>query len=99
MAITKNWEVDLNRDLYAGSWKQLSGKVREQWSTFCGDETGANAARIIQLHGSIQVRQAISKQQIERRLREFVQRTPRTRPVQALDPPVGDNTEKSGELP
>jgi uncharacterized protein YjbJ (UPF0337 family) len=72
--IKQRWEKDMNRDRVEGSWKQLSGKVREQWSKFLGDESGVNAARHTQLAGSIEVRRAISKEETERQFRDFLYR-------------------------
>ena len=59
------------RDRVEGNWKQISGKVREQWSQLFGNEAGANAARHTQLAGRIQVQYGISKDEAERQLRDF----------------------------
>jgi uncharacterized protein YjbJ (UPF0337 family) len=64
----------MNRDLVEGSWRQLSGKVHEEWSKLIGDEAGVSAARHTQLAGSIQVRHGISKDETERQLKEFLHR-------------------------
>jgi uncharacterized protein YjbJ (UPF0337 family) len=64
----------MTRDRVEGSWKQISGKVREQWSQIVGDEWGVNAARHTQLAGRIQVRHGISKEETERQLRDFLYR-------------------------
>jgi uncharacterized protein YjbJ (UPF0337 family) len=69
--IRQRQETDMNRDRVEGSWKQLSGKVGEQWSKLIGDEPGVNAARHTQLAGSIQVRHGMSKEETERQIRDF----------------------------
>ena len=64
----------MNLDRIAGSWKQLSGKVQEQWSRLRGDESGAAAARHAQLAGDIQVRRGMSNEESERQLKDFLDR-------------------------
>lgn len=64
----------MNRDRVEGNWKQLRGNLREQWGRLLGNESGANAGRRDQLAGSIQVRQGISKEEIERQLSDFLDR-------------------------
>lgn len=64
----------MNRDRVAGSWKQLSGSVREQWSRLLGDESGVSAAQHTQLAGSIQVRRGMSTEDTERQLKDFLDR-------------------------
>ncbi len=64
----------MNRDRVAGSWKQFSGNVQEQWSRLIGDESGVDAAKYAQLAGSIQVRHGMSNEESERQLRDFQSR-------------------------
>ena len=64
----------MNRDRVEGNWKQLRGKLREQWGKLLGNEAGVDAGRRDQLAGNIQVRQGISKEEIERQLSDFLDR-------------------------
>jgi len=64
----------MNRDRVEGNWKQLRGNLREQWGKLLGNESGVDAGRRDQLAGSIQVRQGISKEEIERQLSDFLDR-------------------------
>jgi len=64
----------MNRDRVEGNWKQLRGNLREQWGRLLGNESGVDAGRRDQLAGSIQVRQGISKEEIERQLSDFLDR-------------------------
>ncbi len=64
----------MNRDRVEGNWKQLRGNLREQWGRLLGNESGVDAGRRDQLAGSIQVRQGISKEEIERQLSDFLER-------------------------
>lgn len=64
----------MNRDRVAGSWKQFSGNVQEQWCLLVGDEPGVSAAKHTQLAGRMQVRQGRSSDEAERQLRDFLSR-------------------------
>ena len=64
----------MNRDRVAGSWKQFSGNVQEQWNRFVGDEAGVSAAQHTRLAGSIQVRRGMSMEETERQFRDFLDR-------------------------
>ena len=64
----------MNRDRIAGSWKQVSGSVQEQWSRLIGDEAGVSAAQYTRLAGSVQLRHARSSEEAERQLRDFLSR-------------------------
>lgn len=64
----------MNRDRVAGSWKQFSGSVQEQWSRFAGDESGVGAAQHTRLAGRIQARRGRSTEDAERQLKDFLNR-------------------------
>jgi uncharacterized protein YjbJ (UPF0337 family) len=64
----------MNWNRVEGSWKQLSGKAEEMWSTLVGDELGVDAARRTQLSGSIQVRRGMSEEEAERQIGDFAYR-------------------------
>jgi uncharacterized protein YjbJ (UPF0337 family) len=61
----------MNRDRFAGMWKQCSGKVREEWCRLTGDEPGMAAARHDQRAGWNQEGRGISKEAVERQYKEF----------------------------
>ena len=61
----------MNRDRFEGAWKQFSGKVREEWCKLTDDVRGVVAARRDQRAGRMQERRGISKESVERQLREF----------------------------
>ena len=64
----------MNRDLVEGSWKQFSGKLKEQWGMLIRNESSTDAGRRDQLAGSIQVRHGYSKVEAERQVSDFLQR-------------------------
>jgi uncharacterized protein YjbJ (UPF0337 family) len=61
----------MNRDRFEGIWKQLSGKVREEWYRLTGDEPGMVAARRDQGAGWNQEGHGIWKETAARQPREF----------------------------
>jgi uncharacterized protein YjbJ (UPF0337 family) len=64
----------MNRDRVEGNLKQFSGKLKEQWGRLTHDESGVDAGRRDQLAGSVQVRHAMSKEETERQVRDFLYR-------------------------
>jgi uncharacterized protein YjbJ (UPF0337 family) len=64
----------MNRDRFEGAWKQLGGKVKEEWCRLTDDVTGVVAAKRDQRAGWIQEGRGISKETVERQLKEFLVR-------------------------
>jgi len=61
----------MNRDRLQGIWKQFSGGVKEAWCKLTDDVPGVAAARQEQRAGWIQEGRGISKETIQRQLKEF----------------------------
>ena len=53
-------------DRVAGNWKQMKGKVKEQWGDLTDDDLDKIAGRRDQLEGKIQERYGIAKDQARR---------------------------------
>ena len=53
--------VAMNWDRIAGNWKQLKGKIKEQWGYLTDDDLDKIDGRREQLEGKIQERYGISK--------------------------------------
>ena len=64
----------MNRDRFEGVWKQFSGRVKEKWCRRIDDVAGVVAARRDQRAGWIQEGRGISKETVERQLKEFLVR-------------------------
>jgi uncharacterized protein YjbJ (UPF0337 family) len=47
-------EIDMNRDIVQGNWKQFKGKVRVRWGRLVGDYLGVVTGRRTQLVGERQ---------------------------------------------
>jgi len=64
----------MNRDRIEGRWKQLSGKLREQWGYLTSDRLSVVAGRHDQLAGKAQARYGIRKEEARRQLKDFQRR-------------------------
>ena len=51
----------MNKDTVEGNWKQLKGKVKEQWGKLTDDDFDVIAGKRDQLLGRIQERHGISR--------------------------------------
>jgi len=58
----------MNEARIAGSWKQLKGRLMEQWGELVEDEAMVVAGRREQLAGRIQVRYGLALEEAERQL-------------------------------
>ena len=61
----------MNQDIFDGNWKQLKGKVREQWGRLTDDDLDKAAGKRDQVLGKIQERYGIAKDEAERQLKDF----------------------------
>jgi uncharacterized protein YjbJ (UPF0337 family) len=66
----------MNQDRINGRWKQLKGKVKEQWGRLTDDDLDVIAGRRDQLLGRIQQRHGLAKDEADRELRSFEGRDP-----------------------
>jgi len=64
----------MNRDRFEGVWKQLTGKVREEWCSLTDDVPGMISARRYQRAGWIQEGRGISRESLERQSRDVMVR-------------------------
>jgi uncharacterized protein YjbJ (UPF0337 family) len=64
-------EPNMNSDTLSGNWKQLRGKVKEQWGKLTDDDLEVASGRRDQIVGAIQKRYGLAKDEAERQLKEF----------------------------
>ena len=64
--------MDWNR--IEGNWKQLKGKVKEQWGQLTDDELDLIAGRREQLEGKIQKRYGITKDAARKDVDDWIMR-------------------------
>ena len=61
----------MNEDTIKGNWKQLKGKVKEQWGKLTDDDFDVIAGKRDQLLGRIQERHGVSREEAERQVSEW----------------------------
>ena len=61
----------MNRDILKGQWKQLKGKVQEQWGKLTSDEVDRLNGDFNQLVGRVQERYGIAKEDAERQVADW----------------------------
>jgi uncharacterized protein YjbJ (UPF0337 family) len=68
----------MNKDTVEGNWKQLKGKVKEQWGKLTDDDFDVIAGKRDQLLGRIQERHGISRDEAEKQVADWERRDGRT---------------------
>jgi len=61
----------MNWDRIEGSWKQLKGRMREQWGRLTDDELDKIAGRRDRLAGSLQDSYGIAREEAEQQIEDF----------------------------
>jgi uncharacterized protein YjbJ (UPF0337 family) len=66
----------MNQDRIKGQWKQVKGRIKEQWGRLTDDDLDVIAGKRDQLLGRIQERHGIAKEEADRQVRDFEHRNP-----------------------
>ena len=61
----------MNTDRIAGQWKQLSGKIKQQWGKLTDDDLKLSEGGGEFLAGKIQERYGIAREAAEQQVRDF----------------------------
>lgn len=61
----------MNTDIIEGNWKQLVGKVREQWGKLTDDDCDVIAGRRDMLSGKIQERYGMTRDAAEKTISDW----------------------------
>ena len=64
----------MNRDIVAGGWKQLTGRVKAQWGKLTGHKLEEIDGRRIELSGRIQEGYGTARDAAEQRIERFTER-------------------------
>ena len=64
----------MNWDFVQGNWKQVSGKVKQQWGKLTDDDLAKIAGKREELEGKLQERYGLSKDEIKKQLGDFMTR-------------------------
>jgi uncharacterized protein YjbJ (UPF0337 family) len=66
----------MNQDRFRGQWKQVKGRIKEQWGRLTDDDLDVIAGKRDQLLGRIQQRHGVAKDEAHRQVRDFESRNP-----------------------
>lgn len=61
----------MNWDRIEGNWKQIKGKVQQQWGHLTDDDFDVIAGRREELAGKIQERYGVSREHAEKQVQEW----------------------------
>jgi uncharacterized protein YjbJ (UPF0337 family) len=64
----------MNQDIFKGNWKQLKGKIQEQWGKLTDDDLDVAEGKRDQFLGRLQEKYGMAKEEAERQLRDFEDR-------------------------
>ena len=64
----------MNKDITAGNFKQLKGKIKQQWGKLTDDEIDQMEGHADILAGKLQERYGMAQEDAEREAREFCTR-------------------------
>lgn len=70
----------MNWESIEGNWKQIKGRVREQWGRLSNDEVDVIAGRRDKLVGKLQEHYGIAREEAERQVREWTDMLEVSRP-------------------
>jgi uncharacterized protein YjbJ (UPF0337 family) len=61
----------MNQDTIKGQWKQISGKMKQQWGKLTDDDMKVVEGNVEMLAGRLQERYGIARDEAEREVRAF----------------------------
>jgi uncharacterized protein YjbJ (UPF0337 family) len=62
----------MNRDILAGKWKEMKGRVKEQWGKITDDELDRAEGRADQMVGLLQQRYGYTREKAEEEYDRFL---------------------------
>lgn len=64
----------MNKDIIQGHWKEIKGKLKQQWSKLTDDEIGQMRGTYDELEGVLQKRYGYAKDKAQQEIETFVER-------------------------
>jgi uncharacterized protein YjbJ (UPF0337 family) len=61
----------MNKDQVAGNWKELKGKLKQQWGKLTDDDFTVLEGKSDELSGRIQQRYGVAKEEAEQQVKRF----------------------------
>ena len=64
----------MNKDIIKGHWKELKGKVKQQWGKLTDDDISQLQGTYDELEGLLQKHYGYRKEEVEKEIKKFVER-------------------------
>lgn len=61
----------MNTDIIAGNWKQLKGKVQQQWGKLTDDDFDVIEGKRTELAGRIQERYGVTRDEADKQIKDW----------------------------
>jgi uncharacterized protein YjbJ (UPF0337 family) len=71
MIVSFSGESTMNQDIVKGNFKQLKGKIKQQWGKLTDDEIDQMEGHAEILAGKLQERYGLNREDAERQVKEF----------------------------
>lgn len=62
----------MNKDIIKGKWKEMKGKVKQQWGELTDDDLSQMEGSYEELEGALQKKYGYQKEEAEKRIKEFM---------------------------
>lgn len=62
----------MNEDIIKGKWKEMKGKVKEQWGKLTDDEIGEMNGSYEKLEGTLQKHYGYKKDEVQKEIQTFI---------------------------
>jgi uncharacterized protein YjbJ (UPF0337 family) len=62
----------MNKDIIEGNWKEISGKIKQQWGKVTDDDVGKMKGSYEELEGLLQKKYGYQKEQANREIKSFL---------------------------
>ena len=64
----------MNEDIIKGRWKEIKGKVQQQWSKLTDDDIGKINGNYTELEGSLQKHYGLAKDHVKTEIDAFIEK-------------------------
>lgn len=64
----------MNKDIVKGHWKEIKGKLKQQWGKFTDDDLTQMTGTYDELEGTLQKRYGYAKDRAEKEIESFVEK-------------------------
>lgn len=67
----------MNKDIVKGNWKEIKGKIKQQWSKLTDDQIGQMQGTYEELEGALQKHYGYQKEEAKKEIESFLKKNNR----------------------